>query len=923
MTPSEIRRLRGDRTRVAFATTVGVNAHTVYRWELPETSPHARRPRGDVLGRLARLARTAASVSGEASALPVMAALQRMLDGQWREAEGVFLRAHGDREANAEARTLASTGLALIELIYRADSRRALASLGPALAPDAVPNALTEATAALAYSYPDGELFDLGRVHTHAARAEQLARPEAATSRALAVMAEANAAMLAGNDDLLARALARVDAIAAAALPEVPALFLAQLRSLAATLAGNARLAMDRLEQLLANPRISICPVLEARTCAARAMRLLEDLGDPLESLALARRARTIADEARLAPGVHSALALRSEAESLLRLCRLDELPPVFAESDRILAEHGFPVTVVLPIQARYLLATGRPDEIDALAARIGAVELPSMRVVCQAYAAWLTAMAHMSRGGAPDATLAAYAYAEQQCNGWGMMERDLLVAYASAAVVDGTPVEARRILERALRAADRRPAAWVTASLRRCEGILLVEEGRADEGRMLFDSAVATFAASGDRLDATLASYGSAGMHVLHGMPGAAAKQAAALAALASFGLPRPTWIDRAIARVGRGGTSQPQPRSVGAPLQLELALQRLAVAGATTPMVMRELAAVARDLAGVPVVIEEPGAATDPAIATWLDIDGGSGRRLRLGLASPPTAEVRAALRVVALVAGLALEVAALRGGAREAQTPETMPEMPGVIAVAAPMRRLLADVARLAQSRATVVITGESGAGKEVIARALHDLSPRAALPYVPFNCASVPHDLFEGQLFGYRKGAFTGATADHLGVVRAADHGTVFLDEIGELPLDIQPKLLRFLDSGEVFPLGAQRPIHVDVRVVAATNRDLATEVARGRFREDLFYRLQVVPLVVPPLRDRRDDIVPLARHFARALAPAGRAPAFAPDALAALVAHPWPGNVRELRNVIERGMAYADTPDLLTRAELGL
>jgi transcriptional regulator with GAF, ATPase, and Fis domain len=277
-----------------------------------------------------------------------------------------------------------------------------------------------------------------------------------------------------------------------------------------------------------------------------------------------------------------------------------------------------------------------------------------------------------------------------------------------------------------------------------------------------------------------------------------------------------------------------------------------------------------------------------------------------------------------VLAVVAGLALEVASLRGGERTAAAPsDVAPELPGLVAASPAMRRLLADVARLAASRATVVITGESGAGKEVVARALHDLSPRKERAYVAFNCAAVPHDLFEGQLFGYRKGAFTGAVSDHAGVIRAADGGTLFLDEIGELPLDIQPKLLRFLDSGEVLPLGATRAITVDARVIAATNRDLAAEVARGRFREDLFYRLHVVPLVVPPLRDRKDDIVPLARHFARQLAPDGRAPAFAPDALAALRAHAWPGNARELKNVIARAMAYAPAPVLLTRAQLGM
>src|SRR5262249_55650319 len=152
----------------------------------------------------------------------------------------------------------------------------------------------------------------------------------------------------------------------------------------------------------------------------------------------------------------------------------------------------------------------------------------------------------------------------------------------------------------------------------------------------------------------------------------------------------------------------------------------------------------------------------------------------------------------------------------------------------------------------------IHGESGTGKELVARAVHDLSPRASLPYVAFNCAAVPRELFEAQLFGYKKGAFTGAARDEPGVLRAAAGGTIFLDEIGELPLDVQPKLLRVLENGEVFPLGDKRPQRIDVRVVAATHRDLLALVRDGRFREDLYYRLQVIVLRIPPLRDRRDD-----------------------------------------------------------------
>jgi len=420
-------------------------------------------------------------------------------------------------------------------------------------------------------------------------------------------------------------------------------------------------------------------------------------------------------------------------------------------------------------------------------------------------------------------------------------------------------------------------------------------------------------------------------------GDPAAGERVAAAEAELAAIGAPRPGWIvracERAVVAMNARAVAAP-PRigeaiaSPGAGLALEVALQRLAVTGATAAMIERELIATARDLAGAAAVLATGDSSSAPASAdlTWFDI-GGFGSARRLGVAAQLSDPVRTRLRILALVAGLALEAAELRTGDSVPGAASEMPEVPGLVAASPAMREVLGDVARLAPSHATVIISGESGVGKELIARALHQLSTRADKPYIAFNCAAVPHELFEGQLFGHRKGAFTGAATDQLGVVRAADGGTLFLDEIGELPLEIQPKLLRFLDNAEVFPLGARRPVTVDVRVVAATNRDLAAEVRRGRFREDLYYRLLVVPVTVPPLRARRDDIVPLARHFVRvvtAQAPGGgRAPVFAPDALAALVAHSWPGNVRELRNAIARALAYSPRPSVITRAQLGL
>lgn len=226
---------------------------------------------------------------------------------------------------------------------------------------------------------------------------------------------------------------------------------------------------------------------------------------------------------------------------------------------------------------------------------------------------------------------------------------------------------------------------------------------------------------------------------------------------------------------------------------------------------------------------------------------------------------------------------------------------------------MQKINTMVRRVATSDATVLITGESGTGKELVARAVHTYSHRAAGPFVAINCAAIPEELLESELFGHVRGAFTGALAARVGMFRLADGGTVFLDEVGEMPVSLQPKLLRVLQNGEVRRVGADQPLSVDVRVIAATSKDLAVEVEKGTFREDLFYRLQVIPIHLPPLRARRSDIPLLVQHFLeKQNLKYSRTIQLAAETMVYLWEYDWPGNVRELENLVERLVVLSDT-----------
>ncbi len=238
---------------------------------------------------------------------------------------------------------------------------------------------------------------------------------------------------------------------------------------------------------------------------------------------------------------------------------------------------------------------------------------------------------------------------------------------------------------------------------------------------------------------------------------------------------------------------------------------------------------------------------------------------------------------------------------------------------------LRRVADTISLIANRRSTVLILGETGTGKELVAHAIHEASQRAAMPMIPVNCGAIPENLIEAELFGHVKGAFTGATAARVGRFEQAHHGTLFLDEIADLPLDLQAKLLRALQEREFQRVGSSETVKVDVRVIAATNVRLLERVQQGKFREDLYYRLNVVPILIPPLRDHPEDIAGLVRHFIKKICHLERMPAktVTPDALAELVRYPWPGNVRQLENTIEMAVILSGDRTLLDSSDFNL
>jgi tetratricopeptide (TPR) repeat protein len=950
----EIRAIRGSLSRAAFARLLGVTSLTVLRWELPDDSKEARRPRSRMVETLRRLAAEGVGSQPQPNVSPVeddedddasepivvrhpsapvppapgpntpdealvLPLLDRLLGDSWPAAEDELLQLVSSQQLQtATGRALVTLGLVQVQLVARLDVRGALMALTPILddverngGPASVA-ARAHLLAAVLFGSPDSRFFDVGRVNAHAARADALLDKNADDLRVLLATARISAARFLGPSVALHAYEADLASLERASAPL--ARFLAQgLHALVATYRGDEAAATSHGSAGIAiAQRLALWPLILV-VLADRAWRAVNGAAVPQQVLQYTQAARQCALEAAL-PSTESYLrVLACEVEALGRLGRFAEADAAIEEANA-LAKRGaiFRYALAMPV-ARLFVVTNRTDKLEGWADTLEAETSGSSRALANVHALAVRGMAATLKGdiqrgrellsqvvSAPETTpgieyLAHHTHFE-----------DALL-YLLLQDSDGC----QAALRRAQSYVERHPSTWHAAMYTRMESFLLLSLGRFSEARKKAETSLTTLTLLGDAVQCAFARANLAMIARASGAPDAEQRLAALMEELKGLGIWSPELARRAQV------LSRPAPkeawREETLTERLVGAVDRLSVRGLSFDQQRRGLGIVLGELfPGRVAVVGGPEVASSAGVIEVTDLPDGV---LRFGVQGEVSAEELAALR---LLAAFLPRVASSKVVLEPEQALDQV--LPHFIAAAPATRRLKSEIARLSRSTATILIGGESGTGKEVVARAVHDLSTRAEQPYVVFNCASVPRDLFESQLFGYKKGSFTGAANDSPGVIRAADGGTLFLDEVGELPLDTQPKLLRFLENSEVTALGEQKPRRVDVRVLAATHRDLGRLVRDGQFREDLYYRLNVVPLHVPPLRDRKEDVLALARLFVARLAPDPSAPPeLGSDAVSALRAHNWPGNVRELRNVVERAMAYAPVPDVL-RAE---
>jgi tetratricopeptide (TPR) repeat protein len=949
----EIRAIRGALSRAAFGRLLGVTSLTVLRWELPDDNKEARRPRARMVEALRKIAAEGLRVPpGTAPAEPedeeededdvselvaapmtvrsvpapgadptpdellVSPLLERLMGEAWQAAEDDLMQLlSSNRLQSAAGRALATLGLVQVQVIARHDGRGALMALTPIL--DEVERgntsravaARTHLMAALLFGAPDSRLFDVGRVNAHAARADALLDKNDDDLRVLLATARIYAARFLGPSVVTRAYQADLSSIERAQ-SALPRLFAHALHALNAFYRGDEATNLREGEEALAiAERLRLWPVVIV-LLADWAWRSVNGSATPEKVLEITQLARKRASEFGLPPAEPMLRILACEVEALTRLARFPEADAVVEEANA-LAKRGGIVRYALAIPvARLYIFTNRIERLEPWAESLDAETAGSGRPLASVHAMVVRGMVATFAGDLARAS----ELLEQVCNapetttGIDYLRHHAYFEYALSRRLLQDEAGGNAILRRAHEYLEQHPSAWHSAVYLRMESFLLLAVGRFYEARKKAETTLATFRLLGDRVQIGFAKANLGMVARASGAPDAERILAEVLEELKQLGVWSPQLLRRA--QVMSQPIAKQAWREESMTERLVGAIDRLSVRGLSHEQYRQGLAIILGELfprretrvGGRDIPENEPGIVQVPDL-----VDG----VLRFGVRGELDPEELAALRI------LAAFVPKVLGSSAAPELEQLDQVLPHFIAAAPATRKLKSEIARLSKSSATILIGGESGTGKEVVARAVHDLSVRADKPYIVFNCASVPRDLFESQLFGFRKGAFTGATADSPGVIRAADGGTLFLDEIGELPLDTQPKLLRFLENAEVTALGEQKPRRVDVRVLAATHRDLDKLVRDGRFREDLFYRLNVVPLHVAPLRERKEDVVALARLFIGRLAPEpGHPPELGADAVQALRAHSWPGNVRELRNVIERAMAYAPVPEVL-------
>ncbi len=959
MSPDAIRVLRGARTRAAFGQAIGVTALTVYRWELPEDAPEARRPRGKKLQALLALqaregegAAFATVTPASASASPVRSSavrssavpssaipsedepawqldrarllpeLHELDEGQVGSTErrALQLLGHGAL-SSAAGRALASAVSIECQLLGRGAIDAALTTLPVLLAgaergeyPPEVAARL-HTVSALVCAYGPAEFRSALRVRSHAGHADELdpsgsLRVRGACASLVAAAEEEDPAVLAHLCDAAA---ATFDGVGR----PLERCLVADALAVAHQALGRVAAARRAEETALELATTLGIGVVCKRVHLRRALRARLDALTP----ELARQAIAAARQAALDEYETSQL-IGAEVEALVRGGALDQALERIARLEQELAGaiHGHYGWLVPVCEA--LRLKGARQRLDSLVALLPASGDGLRDRAARAYAEAAALLCDQQAAAVEAATRAAD-LAENVAD--PQLQLDARVLALRAAVARGK-AQARQQLQLLQQLLARCPSAWHDAVARHHEGVLALDERRVVQARGHLEVALATFQLTGDVVLAAQARGALATAELAAGERGAVARLRQSVAELDELGVAR---RKRPIEKLStRSGASDKGKPSAGPVARVAACLERFSARGLSPQLVLRELERAARDLLGegkaASSIAVEPATGLQRASGRF-DVSDGVGGKYQLAFRGTLDGEEQARLQALSVVGSLALEVATLRGV--DTAPPEPVVdgvELPTLVAVSPSMRVLRDQVVKLRRSKATVLLHGESGSGKEVVARAVHDASARSDKPYVAFNCAALPRELFEGQLFGYRKGAFTGANANHAGVIREADGGTLFLDEIGELPLDVQPKLLRFLENGEILPLGESKSLRVDVRIVAATHRDLQAMASSGKFREDLYYRLNVVRLQIPPLRERPDDVSALSRRFVEQLTPAGTAPPrLGPEALAALRQHPLPGNARELRNLLERALAFEPLPPVLQPRHLGL